>query len=115
MEENDLYLYRITAQNKEDNSETYAVHLLVGSTQEEALQVAKNDELFKQPAEQHYSNFIIEPICTEKEWKEGVVSYCPRCGYNISNMKIGRGDIFKCFHCSATVECNVIAVAVVEK
>jgi hypothetical protein len=109
----DKFLYRVTAQSKTDDL-TQQVNFFRGLTYEEVKEFARNEDLFEGPMEEHYQNFVIEPICTEAEWQEGVINFCPRCGQNIAFMKIGRGDIFKCSHCQATVNCNIVAVAVVQ-
>ncbi|MED1301936.1 hypothetical protein P4U65_15420 [Bacillus pacificus] len=98
-------LYRIKAQ-KADNSMSITATTSNDVSLEEALDIATKEVLVS-PAES-YRNFIVEPICTKEDWKEGVVSFCPRCGVNLKDSDIGKGGIFDCYDCSTTIEAHIL-------
>lgn len=100
------FLYRIKAQTK-DNGITITSETRKNVTHEEAISSALKDILLSRPLEDHYSNFIVEPICTEEEWQEGTVSFCPRCGANIRDYELGQGDNTDCVECGASFEAYI--------
>ncbi|AQY42350.1 hypothetical protein P4V72_18385 [Bacillus thuringiensis] len=97
-------LYKIKAQ-KVDNSINITAETSNDVSLEEAINIAKEDVILS-PLNT-YRNFIVEPICTKEEWKEGTVSFCPRCGANIREYGIGQGGSFDCYECSTTIEAHV--------
>lgn len=100
-------IYRIKAQTK-DNGITITAQTQKEITREEAIGEATKD-VFSQPMQEHYSNFIVEPICTEEEWKEGIVSFCPRCGAYVRDYGMEKGGDFDCAECGAYVEAHILS------
>lgn len=98
-------LYRIKAQ-KADNSINITATTSNDVSLEEAIDIATKDVLVS-PTES-YRHFIVEPICTKEDWKEGVVSFCPRCGSNLKDYDLGKGGVFDCYECNTTIEANIL-------
>lgn len=97
-------LYRIKAQ-KADNSISITAETSCDVSFEEAIDIATKEVLVS-PAES-YRHFIIEPICTKEDWREGVVSFCPRCGSHLRDYGIGKGGVFDCYECNTTIEAHI--------
>ncbi|UYX56280.1 hypothetical protein M3Y14_34090 (plasmid) [Bacillus thuringiensis] len=98
-------LYRITAQTA-DNELTIRATTSNDVSLEEAIDIALKDVLVS-PKEK-YRHFTVEPICTKEDWKEGVVSFCPRCGINLKDSEIGKGGVFDCYDCNTTIEAHIL-------
>lgn len=78
-------------------------------TQQEASQIAEKDLI---PPNVKLQNYILQPICTERQWKYGQINFCPRCGKNIcEDPEIGGEDDrwvnnsqeFECPECYAEI------------
>lgn len=102
------FIYRIKAQTK-DNGITITAQTQKEVTHSGAVSDATADGLFTKPLADHYSNFIVEPICAEEEWQDGVVSFCPRCGANIREYDLGRGGETDCSDCGASFEAYILS------
>ena len=102
------FIYRIKAQTK-DNGITITAQTGVDVNHEGAISAAVKDILCSKPLGDHYSHFVVEPICTAEDWKAGVVSFCPRCGANIREYELGRGSDTDCMECGATFEAYILS------
>jgi len=100
------FIYQIKAQTK-NNGITITAQTGIEVNHEEAIQAAIKDILSSKPLGDHYSNFIVEPICTAEEWADGIVSFCPRCGANIRDYGLGQGDNTDCIECGASFEAYI--------
>lgn len=101
-------IYRIKAQTK-DNKITITAQTHNDALHKEAINIVEKEVLTSKPLGEHYSNFIVEPICTKEEWKEGIISFCPRCGANIREYGIEKGGDFDCIECGAYIEAHILS------
>jgi protein-arginine kinase activator protein McsA len=100
-------IYRIKAQSK-GHTVTITAETSKEVTQEEAIKIAKTSVLVGTNLD--YAPFLVEPLCTEEQWEEGHINFCPRCGKNIADMDLGTMGLFECMECGAYVDVNIMEV-----
>ncbi len=105
MKTEEKLIYRLKAQTN-PNNELSITATTKEVTHDEAVAIAKGGNIFVNDQPGRYAPFIVEPICTEEEWKEGKVNFCPRCGNRMEHVD-GEAYYGDCFDCNATIQVSI--------
>lgn len=95
--------YKVLMQTKDGM--TIEATLLGEHTHESARQIVlTNPVLMITKAEAE--NFVLQPIATEEDWKEGTYQFCPRCGKHLDT-SVYSGESMECFNCNCSITCDI--------
>ncbi|WP_017814447.1 hypothetical protein [Paenibacillus shenyangensis] len=98
--------YRIVAQNDDVTITTE----VAASSMEKAVDLGGKSVSIEKG---NYSHFVTLPIASESAYKNGHISFCPRCGSNIAEEMGDDGDdymnesSFTCTECDAEVYVSI--------
>lgn len=97
-------LYRVIAQTE---SLTITASMSKDMSAKDVVEVARKEFLSPKG---NYRDFVVLPIASERAYKYGHISFCPRCGTNIAeemgdttNGTIKNDDNFTCNECNAEI------------